>query len=158
MQHIERSPSEIIGSILKIQYAAWWMLSSFPISNSYPISETSIQFKPGYDWKNLYCTDGSMRLKCDKQNSVQGDYYKIILTGFNPDDTETLDEQFAELTGQRLVFKVQLASGRWKVVGSPAFPLEMDLNADSGDKPDDLPGRSLRFEGLSIHPPRFLTI
>lgn len=109
-----------------------------------------IELNDNYRWYKMYCTEFTMGLKEQQQDSDHGASFKKIFVGKIPKDRTEVTDILNLLKNRPLILCLTYNNGCKKIVGSPDEPMYFKGNLDTKT---DITGRNehdVVFEGEGV--------
>lgn len=150
MSGIPRFRKENIGSLIKIEYAPAITIQQMDQLSDTQISAAGIQFKGGYGWQPMYCTQDTMGHQQDMTNGDNGQSFTHQVVGFIPGDEVEVEAALLPLLGLRHVLRITLANGTVKIVGSKTYPLEPVVKSTTATQYGSRAGSAITFSAQSL--------
>ena len=139
MNEIQK-PSNNLGGLLQIwafEYKAVWFTGR------------SAALDPANAFK-FYFSPESMEFKEPPQITSAGTHYLTEVSGFAPNNNETILSMITEMQGKRFVVIFQDGNENYLAAGTHLFPLRMNAVLDPGKSVSDLSGYKITFAGQTI--------
>lgn len=146
---IPRFTGENYGSLILIEYAPAWQISSFTRLSKSTISAAGIVFHPGYDWEPIYCSQDTMGHQQTQSGDDGGDSWQQKVVGFIPGDEDLIEQGLQQLHDQRYLVRVTRPNGVVRIVGTYSQPLEGRVDSTSQNTVPGTPGTSIQFAGIT---------
>ena len=88
---------------------------------------------PGARWFDFYGTEGTKSLKEDQQQSDQGDYFRIKLSGSTPKVRTDVSNTLFDMKDQEFIVDCIDNNGHRKLLGTIKEPLRFSFVSDTGN-------------------------
>lgn len=147
---IQRYLGENYGSIISIDYVPARYVTMFnPARRN--IAAGNIQFATGKGWQNIYCTQDTMGHRQQQSRDANGSAWSQTVVGFVPGDEDQIEAGLGDIHGdQRYIVRVTRPNGVIKIIGSPAEPLDADVDSNSQINVPGRAGTAITFTGKTI--------
>ncbi|MBS7565139.1 hypothetical protein KHS38_12060 [Mucilaginibacter sp. Bleaf8] len=149
MARIPRFKKQNVGSIIKIEYAPTFAFIRFIPTSITTIKSTGIDFRPGYGWEAINCSQDTMGHQQDMSANDNGESWAHQVVGYIPGDEQAIEDPLADMSRLRYVVRITQANGTVKIVGSPRYPLDFDLKSATSNTYAGQLGTSLVFAATS---------
>jgi hypothetical protein len=124
-------------------------VSSFPITVN-GVAAAPLMFWSQKDWLTGYATRGTLQYTEDTQSDANGLFYVKTITGFIPGDRPELISMLEDMVKERFIVLLKDPQGNYRLIGTPAAPLEFTANFSSGSANSDEKGYRFTFTVNSI--------
>lgn len=98
-------------------------------------------------WLGCYATEGTIKYTEEKQQSQHGDYYKVKLTAFIPQDRSEVNNQLELMKNKLFLIDYTDNNGYRKLIGTVQYPLRFTDSLDTGSTAANRNGYTIEFFG-----------
>ncbi|MCY1720181.1 hypothetical protein OU798_07495 [Prolixibacteraceae bacterium Z1-6] len=122
----------------------------------YSRNGTSVSISDTTNVYEIYCTPESMEFNEPQQQSDAGKYYKTVVSGFSPGDTESNLTSIEYIERRKWVILFKDGNGKLKAAGSSSQPLSVHPERNSGRDTTGRAGYTFSFVGETTERAQFV--
>jgi hypothetical protein len=146
MEDINKHCADNLGGIFLLRYIPKDDVESIVEPINGRVTEPVV-LKANKRWFEFYATPETLKFNEEQQESPQGDYFKIKLTGATPKDRADIISAFNKMKKPSFIIDYTDNNGLRKLVGTITEPLRFKHSSTTGDKAPSKNGHSFEFFG-----------
>ncbi len=150
-----------LGGVSEFWFVLVGDLADFPKTNSGWLT-SDLNFIEGKSWLKGYTERTQAKFSEPISMTGSGPVFKPTLEGFIPGENDQLKLLFRKMTGDLFLLKVKDNTGKYRVAGTPAYPLRFTFEFSTGSNYGNIDGYRFKFQGqlpvqsLRLHAPSYI--